>query len=139
MGKVKFKKIRYQDLNSRQKESFNFHKVAAVLADYGFTSIRITDDWESADFIAAHVDGSTFLKVQLKGRLTFAKKYMGKDLWIAFRHGADVYLYPHDKPLTKALKAKLMVGTQSWEKAGVYHYKYLSTRTLSLVGPYQIS
>ena len=29
-----FEKIRYENLSSRQKESFNFQKVAAHLADY---------------------------------------------------------------------------------------------------------
>jgi len=29
-----FERIRYEDLNSRQKENFNFHEIAAHLADY---------------------------------------------------------------------------------------------------------
>lgn len=74
----------YQHLNSRQKENYNFHKVAAVLADYGYNSLRLTDDFEGADFIALHKDGEQFLKVQLKGRLTFAKKYLNKGIYIAF-------------------------------------------------------
>jgi len=63
-----FSRVAYSDLNSRQKENYNFQKVAARLADYGFNSIRLTDDWQGADFIAVHIDGETFLKVQLKGR-----------------------------------------------------------------------
>jgi hypothetical protein len=39
-----------------------------MLADYGFATIKPDDDWQSADFIAQHFDGSTFLKVQLKSR-----------------------------------------------------------------------
>jgi hypothetical protein len=31
-----FKKIIYEELNSWQQENFNFQKVAAHLADYGF-------------------------------------------------------------------------------------------------------
>lgn len=34
-----FQKITYADLNARQKETFNFQKVSAVLADYGFACI----------------------------------------------------------------------------------------------------
>ena len=68
-------RVRYADLNARQKENYNFQKVSAVLADFGFSTLRLTDDWQGADFIAQHVDGETFLKVQLKGRLTFGKKY----------------------------------------------------------------
>ena len=33
---VKLQKIRYGELNSRQKEVYNFQKIAALLADYGF-------------------------------------------------------------------------------------------------------
>jgi hypothetical protein len=77
-----FEKIRYEDLNSRQKENFNFQKVAAHLADYGFNCLRLSDDWQGADFIACHIDGNTSLKVQLKGRLNIDKKYYGKDIYI---------------------------------------------------------
>lgn len=31
-----FQRIQYEQLNSRQKENFNFQKVAAELANYGF-------------------------------------------------------------------------------------------------------
>jgi hypothetical protein len=40
-----FRRISYASLNARQKEVFNFHKVAATLADYGFNCIKLTDDW----------------------------------------------------------------------------------------------
>lgn len=77
---MKLERIDYSRLNSRQKENFNFQKVSAVLADYGFVTLRLSDDWQSADFIAQHIDGVTFLRVQLKGRLTFERKYQGKGL-----------------------------------------------------------
>lgn len=41
-----FSRITYARLNSRQKENYNFQKIAARLADYGFNSIRLTDDWQ---------------------------------------------------------------------------------------------
>ena len=81
---VTFEKYPYKKLNSRQQEAYNFQKVSAVLADYGFVTIRLSSDWRGADFIAQHVDGLTFLKVQLKGRLSFDKKYHGRDLYICF-------------------------------------------------------
>ena len=89
-------KVDYAHLNGRQKENYNFHKIAARLADYGYTSMRLSDDFQGADFIALHIDGETFLRVQLKARLTFVKHYDGKGLHIAFREGDAVYLYPHD-------------------------------------------
>ena len=88
---MKLKRIRYSDLNSRQKENFNFQKISAVLADYGFITIRLSDDWKAADFVAQHIDGE-FIKVQLKSRLAFHKKYQGKDLYIVFSEGEAAYL-----------------------------------------------
>lgn len=56
-----FKRVPYAELNCRQQESYNFQKVSAVLADFGFTTIRLSDDWRGADFMTQHVDGETFL------------------------------------------------------------------------------
>ena len=61
-----FERISYSDLKSKQQENYNYHKVSSQLADFGFSTIRLTDDWQGADFIAQHIDGSTFLKVQIK-------------------------------------------------------------------------
>jgi hypothetical protein len=43
--------IKYNDLNSKQKEIYNFQKVAAFLADYGFNCIKLADDWQGADLV----------------------------------------------------------------------------------------
>ncbi|MEI7758754.1 MAG: hypothetical protein WCJ05_01050 [bacterium] len=98
------KKIKYTNLNARQKENYNFQKIAATLAEYGYSCMWLNDDWQGADFIANHIDGVEFLKVQLKGRLTINKKYIGKDIYVAFRHEDDTYLYPHDELMTFVFK-----------------------------------
>lgn len=54
---MKLRRISYNALNARQKENFNFQKVSAVLADYGFVTLRLCDDWQGADFLAQHIDG----------------------------------------------------------------------------------
>ncbi|WP_139167037.1 hypothetical protein [Chromobacterium sphagni] len=92
-----WQRVEYRQLNARQQENYNFQKLAAVLADYGFNCLRLTDDWQGADFIACHVDGRTVLKVQLKGRMAFDRKYCGKSIHIAFRDQERFYLYPHDQ------------------------------------------
>ena len=56
----KFKRVEYKSLNPRQQESYNFQKVAAALADYGFTAIRLSDDWRGADFNYVRVCCPTF-------------------------------------------------------------------------------
>ena len=75
-----FQRINPDELNGRQKEIYNFQKSAALLADYGFNCIKLSDDWQGTDFLAHHFDGKTTLKVQLKARLTVDRKYIGQDL-----------------------------------------------------------
>lgn len=88
-GKLELKPIRYDDLNAKQKEIYNFQKIAAALADYGFNCIKLQDDWLGADFLAYHKDGSQTLRVQLKGRVTIDKKYLERDLYITFPFQED--------------------------------------------------
>ena len=114
----------YSDLNSRQRENYNFQKLSAVLADYGFATLRLSDDWSYADFLAQHVDGGTILRIQLKGRLLFDKKYMGKELVIAFPDGDHWYLCPHDEVLDLVLtETGTMTGTKSWDEHGQYSFR----------------
>lgn len=79
-----FERVLYGEMNARQQENYNFHKVAARLADYGFNCLRLTDDWQGADCIACHIDQKTFLRVQIKGWVVTDKKYYRKDILIAF-------------------------------------------------------
>jgi len=106
-----FKQVSYTNLNARQKELFNFQKIAATFADCGFDCIKLADDWQGADFIAYNVTDGTTLKVQLKSRLTIdRKKYGGKDkdIWMAFPHGRSPvkywYLVQHDRLVEKVGK-----------------------------------
>ena len=97
MLQTSFSRVAYTELNARQKENFNFHRAAAILAEYGYNSIRLTDDWGSADFLAYHIDGVQLLKVQLKARFTVEEKYLGKGLHIAFMQEDALYVFPHDE------------------------------------------
>jgi len=135
---IRLNLIEYKNLNARQKENYNFQKISAILADYGFATLRLTEDWQGADFIAQHMDGITFLKVQLKSRLTFSKKYIGKNLFIAFPYKGDWYLFDHDKFLKKVLRSTGISETESWQVKGGYSFPSLGDKLLSLVKPYKI-
>jgi len=130
--------IRYKSLNARQKENYNFQKVSAVLADYGFTTLRLTDDWQGADFIAQHIDNETFIKVQLKSRLSFDSKYRGKNLYIAFHSDGTWYLFPHDAVLETFLSKTNIRQTKSWRKLRKYSFPRLSEQAKVLLGTYKI-
>ncbi len=135
---ISFRPISYSELNSRQQENYNFLKLSAVLADFGFITTRLTADWQGADFIAHHIDGETFLKVQLKGRMSFAKKYMCKDIYIAFPWQTHWYFYPHDELLEKLLATTTVGTSDSWKDKGEYHFPKLSKEIQELLEPYKI-
>lgn len=122
----KFELVDYNALNARQKELFNFQKIAATLADYGFNCIKLADDWQGADFLAYHARENTTLKVQLKARITVGKKYAGKDLWIAFPHKGFWYLVEHDQLLTKIAEHTDWQRSESWQVDGGYSSKSIN-------------
>ena len=128
------KKIEYSELNAKQKESYNFQKVSGVLADYGYTTIRLSDDWQGADFIAQKA--SEYIKVQLKGRLEVNRKYTGKDIFMCFRHKENWYLGPHDEIL-EVVEGSIE-KTSSWTN-GKYTWKTPSKKLLSELTKYIIS
>ena len=108
------KKIHYKDLNSRQKENYNFQKVAGELAEYGFNCLRLTDDWQGADFIACHIDGDVFL------------------------NGDDCYIYPHDEMVERVEKRGTINETKSWSEDGAYSWNRLSGWMKEILQDYKI-
>ncbi len=137
---MKFQKVEYKELNSKQKETYNFQKVSGILAHYGFATIKLNDDWQSADFIAQHIDGNTFLKVQLKARLTFNKKYIGKNIYVCFPYNDDWYLFDHDNLLNIFLEkfSKGMATSISWKDRGEYSWNGLSIDILAILNDYKL-
>lgn len=117
---VKLTKIKYAELSSKQKEVFNFQKVASALADYGFNCIKLADDWQGADFLAYHKDGEQTLKVQLKARVTIDRKYLGKDLYMTFPHKGVWYLIHHDELVRIAGETTSWLRSASWKEHGGY-------------------
>ncbi len=117
---MKLNKIKYNDLNAKQKEIYNFQKIVAVLADYGFNCIKLADDWLGADFLAYHKDGAETLRVQLKSRPTIDKKYLNQTLYLAFPLQKGWYLIPHDELVTLVGTYTNWLNTDSWLIKGQY-------------------
>jgi hypothetical protein len=77
------------------------------------------------------------LRVQLKGRLLFDKKYIGKELFVCFPTVDGVYLYTHDDLLNLVLAdGRAVVGTVSWDQRGNYHFPSIATWLQQLLQPY---
>lgn len=128
------KKVDYdKDLNPRQQEIYNFQKASAIFADYGYTTVKLSDDWMGADFIAISFDGTQYLKIQLKGRLTFEKKYLNKGIFICFhdKKNNNWYLYNHDEILKSFMKS--IENSESWSVRGGYSYRYLQPEHIKIL------
>ena len=125
-------KIDYNQLNSRQKENYNYHKVTALLVEYGYTTcLRMSDDYLHADFVAVNISGEV-LKIQLKARLTFDLKYFGKDIHICFPHQDNFYLYNHDLLLEQNREII------SLDSTGLFHKGRLTLKYLSMLEKYKL-
>ena len=135
---MELSKINYSELNPKQKEIYNFQKIASVLADYGFNCIKLADDWLGADFLAYHKDGSDTLRVQLKSRLTIDNKYVGKDLHMAFPINNGWCLIEHDLLVKMAGENTNWLNTDSWLKKGQYHSTSPSQKLLQTISKYMI-
>lgn len=130
-------RIEYADLNSKQKEIYNFQKVAALLADHGFNCIKLADDWQGADFLAYHKDGAHTLKVQLKGRLTIDAKYLGKGLHMAFPVHGVWHLIEHDALVELCGQHTNWLSTESWTK-GHYNSTHPNPALKSALEPFAL-
>jgi len=116
-----FERIDYKILNAKQKELFNFQKIAATFADYGYNCIKLADDWQGADFLAYHATKDETLKVQLKSRITINKnKYAGKKIFMAFPHKEVWYVIEHDQLVEKIGRRTTWLLSDSWVKKGGY-------------------
>lgn len=132
------KQITYDDLNSRQKEIFNFQKVAALLADYGFNCIKLSDDWQGADFLAYPFNGDKTLKIQLKSRITINKKYLEKDLFITFPNKGYWFLIEHDGLVKLIEKTTGWLDTSSWKDKGSYSSKNINRELLHELAQFKL-
>lgn len=119
---LKLQHVNVHELKPRQKEIYNFQKIASVLADYGFNCIKLTDDWESADFLAYHKDGKQTLKVQLKSDMSIHTKYMKKDLYVVFPIDTIWYLILHDELVKIVGKVTNALHSKSWIEKGCFRW-----------------
>lgn len=130
--------VEYKQLNSRQQEIFNFQKVAALLADYGYACIKLSDDWKGADFLADHFSAEQTLRVQLKSCLTVDKKYIGKNIYMTFPVRGAWYLVPHEVLLDLVMQNSNVANTKIWQEKGLHFTASPSAKLMALLKPFAL-
>ena len=120
-------KVVYANLKGKAQEAFNAGKLAGAMARYGYELTPVRNDAEGADFVAYRA-GEPALLIQLKGRPCIDKKYIGKDIWMAFP-GKDpdstvMFMVPHDR-LVQIWRDNQPQGNsfenRAWLRDGVLH------------------
>ena len=119
------------------KEVINRNAVVSLALEQGFNAFLPVYDG-GVDFILYRESDNTVRKVQLKGRWMIDKKYIGRDIWMAFPIGTDWYLMPHDEML-KMAEADQVTQTQSWTEGGVYSRPHPSGAVIAQCAPYRFA
>lgn len=122
---------------SQVREVINRNTVVSLALDQGFNAFLPVYDG-GVDFILYRESDGLVRKVQLKGRWVIDRKYVGRDIWIAFPIGTDWYLMPHDEMVALA-EAEGVTKTASWVDGGVYSKPRPSKATIAACAPYLFS
>ena len=76
--------------------------------------------------------------MQLKGRWTIDRKYVGRDIWIAFPISGEWYLIRHDDMVSTA-EAQGFTRTSSWTESGTYNFSSPSKAVMALCAPHKFA
>jgi len=108
-------------LSSDAIEVVNRNALVTVALGQGYNAFLPVYDNGIDLILHNEASGDTKL-VQLKGRWTIDKKYLGRNIWIAFQDCGDWYVAPHDEMVEHGSRH---TSTASWAK-GVYSKSPLS-------------
>jgi hypothetical protein len=130
------KRVEYAELNSRQQETYNLAELSWILAQRGYSVIRLSDDYNGADALAVPFDSAqAVLRIQLKSRPTVREVYRGKGLHLAFPiDGRRWVLIKHDRLLDYLLPQ--IGSTKSWKDGGGYSFPSTSKNLRQFLTPH---
>lgn len=108
-------------LTSDAIEVVNRNALVTVALNQGYNAYLPVYDNGIDLILHNEASGDTRL-IQLKGRWTIDRKYIGRDIWIAFPDRGCWYVAPHDEMMRLG---KRHTATVSWER-GTYSKSPLS-------------
>lgn len=118
------------------REVINRNAVISLALDQGFNAFLPVYDG-GVDFILYRESDSMLRKVQLKGRWIIDRKYLGRDIWMAFPMAGEWYLMPHDEMVAQA-EIEGVTKTASWIEGGAYSKPKPSVATISACSAYRL-
>ena len=120
------------------REVINRNTVVSLALQQGFNAFLPVYDG-GVDFILYREADGMIRKVQLKGRWTIDKKYIGRDIWVAFPIDKVWHLMPHDLMLEHAEADGKTLLSASWTDGGAYSKPRPSTATIAQCAPYRFA
>lgn len=117
------------------REVINRNTVVSLALAQGFNVFLPVYDG-GVDFILHRERDGEIRKVQLKSRWTIDRKYLDRDLWIAFPMAGAWYLMPHEKMVALGEKEGI-TQTTSWKDRGAYSKPRPSRETITACAPYR--
>lgn len=111
---------------SQVREVINRNALVSLALDLGYNAFLPVYDG-GVDFILYNEETGDLKKVQLKGRWMIDRKYVDRDIWIAFHDRGNWYLCPHDT-LVEHGTTYGFTAQASWTAKNAYSYAPLSKR-----------
>lgn len=120
---------------SQVREVINRNALVSLALAKGYNAFLPVYDG-GVDFILYNEETGHIMKVQLKGRWMIDKKYLNRDIWIAFHDRGHWYLAPHDELASMAADYGY-TSTPSWNDGGAYSCPRLSKQMMADMSPYR--
>ena len=115
-------------------EVINRNAVVSEALKAGFIAYLPVLD-AGVDFILYRESDDKTFKVQLKSRWTIDKKYIGRNILVAFPDRENWYLVPHDEMVLWANDFEY-ANSLSWKDNGLYSLAPLSVKLKEKCAPY---
>ncbi len=116
-------------------EVINRNALVTLALQNGYNAFLPVYD-RGVDFILYREEDGDVRKVQLKGRWNIDRKYIGRDIWIAFNQSDEWYLAPHDD-LVRMGDVAGFTKTSSWLVGGAYSCPKPSRRMIEDLRQYR--
>jgi hypothetical protein len=128
--------MRMSHFRSQVREVINRNALVSLALERGYNAFLPVYDG-GVDFILYRESDGDLRKVQLKGRWYIDKKYLGRNIWIAFHDAGRWYLAPHDE-LVAIGDQFGFTSSPSWLQGGAYGCPRLSKSMLEALSQYRM-